>query len=319
MMNSAESTFTRRSPESPAMWVILLAGSVLIHLLLVLVIRQMLTRIAQVELVPDPISVELVQPDEQSGQPKVAALNRTTATRDRATRAATRATPTKADPNPAFPSATPSPSPQPPRRASEPPRRSPTTRPSPQTVNSPEPSPKQSSQPAPPVNPPQPSPQQTSEPTPAPTTGSGGGNSGNPPTTPSPDQPRQSGKGLPPPQGGQAAVEVLRFYQTQDLKQQPARPKESTKQVLVSSLLKPGQPIKLRVQLLIDEKGTVVNVENVTLLGTSQGSIDPNRLGDLAKQIFTNWSFEPAQDAPTGQPLQPVFSDLLVEAEVTLR
>ncbi|WP_421658374.1 TonB family protein [Leptothermofonsia sp. ETS-13] len=60
----------RRRSESPAFWVLLVAGSVLFHILLFLSLRQFLSRLIKVEVEPAPISVEFVEPSTIASQLK---------------------------------------------------------------------------------------------------------------------------------------------------------------------------------------------------------------------------------------------------------
>ncbi|MCL6435531.1 MAG: TonB family protein [Leptolyngbyaceae cyanobacterium HOT.MB2.61] len=66
----------RRRSEPPVLWVLLIAGSVLFHMLLLLSLRQFLIRLIKVETEPAPISIEFVEPSTIASQPKSATSKR---------------------------------------------------------------------------------------------------------------------------------------------------------------------------------------------------------------------------------------------------
>lgn len=346
--SSAPKTFFPgdRPPESASLWVILLAGSVLFHVLLLLSFRLLWLRTARVELEPQPIAVELIQPEAElsraaSPNPARSVGNRATAPRATVPSTSTTTQSSSEPTAPAFPSTPVEPTPRPrssrrtlqptptppasrpqqptPPRSQSPVRPTPTPTQPPESSRSDPPRTNQSSGPADdPDRPPSPQPQVPSDNSPADTTDrSETGGTGNPPSSTEGSGergPQGSGTPIPPPQGTQVAVQVTRSFQKVDFKPQQARPRETSRQMPVFYLAKPGE-VSLEVHLEIDPKGSVLNILGVRVLSSTQ-ALPAETINDMARQIFTNWSFEPAQD---GQPLRPVHSDLFLEARIILR
>lgn len=338
-----------RPQESASLWVLLLAGSVLFHVLLLFSFRLLWLRTARVELEPAPIAVELLQPEAEIARsartnPARSVGNRATAPRAIAPSTSTTTQSSSEPTAPNFSTSPVAPTPRPLRRnppstttppASRPqqptpsrsqspagqspaPTRSP-EQPRPGSSQSDPPRTNQSPDPAndpdrPPASPPQNPPDNSPQ---GPTDQPAAGGNGNPPspTEPSGDRgPQASGTPIPPPQGTQVAVQVTRSFQKVDFKPQQARPRETSRQMPVFYLAKPGE-VSLEVHLEIDSTGSVLNILGVRVLSSTQ-ALPAEMVNDIARQVFTNWSFEPAQD---GQPLRPVHSDLFLEARIILR
>jgi PhoPQ-activated pathogenicity-related protein len=103
-----------------------------------------------------------------------------------------------------------------------------------------------------------------------------------------------------------------------DVPEQLAQPIDLQKNISISypSALA-GQTIRLEAALVIDNNGLMLDVSKTTLRSSSS-AIDTETLNDLARQIFRQWQFKPAQDNLNGKVLIPPQSNLIVDAEVAL-
>jgi hypothetical protein len=345
-MNSAEQPQTRkvlRSTEPPSLWLSLVLGSVLIHLVLFILVSLASTRTANVELELDPITVELVDPDTASVQ---STPNRTIAARPGAPSArqpsATQAQPRTPRSQPSalnpsveqpfvpqpiprkrLPIRTRQPQPQPSRQPI-PPTPTPTSR---STQPQPRPSqsllPQNQNQPSPQTSATQPFPSQSPF---APSQGSLPGSQSEPSGSPTPQPsgsqaPIEGQKITQGPQGNSAIVTVSKPYQPEpDASKQPAQLIDRQKNVsLHYSPVLSNQTIRLQVTLNIDDKGLIADVAKVTPL-PSESAIDESISMDLARQIFiqNQWQFQPAQDNANDTPVKPLLSNLIVDVEIRL-
>ena len=337
----------QRSTDPPTLWLSLALGSVLLHLVAFILISVVFTRTAKVQLDAEPITVEFVDPDANPVQAQAAAPTRAIAARPGAPSVS--APQTTPIPPPAIEpkrSVESSIIPLPPVRRRPLPLR--TQQPVPlRPPFSPQPSPTISQtqpQPSPTISQTQPQPQPNptrtpfpqqpnapesgqTQPTPAPNLARTGspGSALNPFSSPDPQpsgtqKPAQGSKIAQLPQGDNVAVTVSNPRQTTDFQKQPARPIELQKTVSIrySSALA-NQTIHLQASLFIDQKGAMLQVLETRLISSSsEGAIDADTLKDLANQIFSQWRFEPAQDAPLGKPLTPSSSNLIIDAQVQL-
>ncbi len=310
----------RRQADSPLLWVSLIAGSLLLHVVLFWILRLYWLRQVNVQLRPAPISVEFVTPPKRSTTfTSSTALQPSNRSRsgDRPSNnggsyrqpervSASASPPVATPPPPVEPSPlAPSPvvAPRPPRRSPVPPPASP--RPLPETGD------------------------RAAVPSPTPTaltdngtndTGTADDRVGN--NSPASGQPEGDqgpvASGIPLPRTQSAAtVEMIGSpYQKQDRKDQPARPQQSTQELSIYYPGRISQPIEIEAHLEIDASGKVLAILNVEQLSTDVDSIEPDQLRRLAEQIFRTWNFEPARD---GNPPQPVLSDLFIRARITLR
>lgn len=295
-----------RSTDPPSLWLSLVLGSVLIHLVLFILASLFLTRTARVEIDPEPISVEFVDPTAvtaksiASGQPIAARPGSPSSTKPSATQPQTDTA--RSQPSAVNPAATSSVNPaveQPFVPQSTPRRRSPIrTRqtppkpsrkpvlpfrkpvpPLPDPANSStQPPPNSTRNPFPqspfPQSPGSPDPKQTLPP-------SSSSQERLPANLPNPSGSSESpSAGLPSPavgepisqgpQGDSVVVTVLSARQPSvvDVQKQPAQPIDSSKAVLISYPSTLGnQTIHLEVLLNIDQKtGRMLRVEKATLL-----------------------------------------------------
>lgn len=314
---------TLRSTDPPSLWLSLVLGSVLIHLVLFILASLFLTRTASVQIDPEPINVEFVDPTA------------VTARSTQSSRAIAVRTGTPSAVNPSAtqvplsteqsqPSAVNSPIEQPliplptqqqrlPFRSRQPRSRPPTqpVQPIPTPVSrSAQPQPTSSGTPFPQsvgASPVPGQPQAPSSPAPNPSEGS--------------DQPVRGEQITQLPQGDSVIVTVSNPRQpTVDVQTQAAQPIDDQKSVTVhySSALA-QQTIHLEATLTINQAGQVLGVEKTKLLSSSSGSaIDEATLTDLANQIFTQWRFKPAQDNSGGKLSTPPLSNLIIDAHVQL-
>ncbi|XGV98784.1 MAG: hypothetical protein ACAF41_07545 [Leptolyngbya sp. BL-A-14] len=345
-MNPADQPQTRkvlRSTEPPSLWLSLVLGSVLIHLVLFILVSLASTRTANVELELDPITVELVDPNTASVQ---SPPNRTIAARPGAPSTSqpstTQAQPRTARTQPsAFNPSVEQPFVPPPLQRKRLPIR--TRQPQPQLPKQPvpptpapssrstQPQPRPSQPPFPQgQDPPLPQPSATQ---PAPSQPPFGSSQGSLPES----QPNPSGGVAPQPSGSQAPIEGQKITQgpfgesaivtvsnprqpTADASTRPPQPMDRQKNISLhyASALS-NQTVRLQVTLTIDQKGLVADVAKATPLPSGNMS-DEATLTDFAKQIFiqNQWQFEPAQDNANGTPVKPLLSNLIVDVEIQL-
>lgn len=316
----------RRSTDPPTLWLSLALGSVLLHLMFFIVVSVVLTRTAKVQLEVEPIAVEFVDPKADTVQARSAAPSRTITARPSAPSSST---PSSAQAQPSAPRSQPSdfnqtvaqpfkPQPVRPRRV---PLRSQPQQPNPLRDSVPQqPNPTSApSQPQATPFPEQPNAPNSSQPTPN-TDRSPGGLTGSV-SSPTPqstgtESPAESGTQIrQSPQEKNVMVAVSNPRQTSDFQKQPARPLDWQKKV---SILCPPTlascNIHLQVSLFIDQNGAVLDV----IEASSESANDQETLKNIAKQIFSQWRFEPAKDAPDGKPLMPSPSNLIIDAQVQL-
>ena len=133
------------------------------------------------------------------------------------------------------------------------------------------------------------------------------------------EQPAEGERITQLPQGASVAVTVSNPRSPRvDVQKQPAQPIDLQKTISISypSALA-GQAIRLEATLIIDDTGLMLDVSKTALLSSSS-TIDSETLKDLAKQIFRQWHFKPAQDNLDGKQLTPPQSNLIIDAELQL-
>ena len=345
VMNSADQSQALkvlRSTEPPSLWLSLVLGSALIHLVLFILVSLASTRTATVELALDPITVELVDPNAASApaapsRTTVAGSGAPTARQSSATQSPP--SPPRSQPSALNPSLEQPFVPQPIQRRRLPIRtRQPQLQPSrPPVAPTPIPTNRSTPQPRPspslfPQNQNPPSSQASaSQPFPSqpPSSPSQGSLSGSQPDPSESSASQSSGsqasaegqKITQGPLGESAIVTVSNPRQpTADASAQPPQPIDRQKNLSLHypSVLS-NQTVRLQVTLTIDEKGLVADVGTATLL-SSGSAIDAATLTDFAKQIFSQnqWQFEPAQDNANGTLVKPLLSNLIVDVEIRL-
>lgn len=320
----------RRPIESPRLWVSLVIGSLLVHVLFFLSLRFYLMRTVKVAVVPAPITIDFVPDSSRRAAPQrrprsatnPSTLTTRAATNERRSPPATAngaiAPPDSADNATLVPSTDRPSFSQPAKRVD--PITPPPSRPRRRPSRSPADTAPDSPQPQKPPDRRQRPPAATSPPVEPPLNGT---HTATDPGTPeqSDDQgPIGSGVGLPPTQAGTATVQVVgEPYQVQDIKDRAAKPRLAYRELAVPYPGANTDPIELRVQLEIDEKGRVVlPLLDIKLLNSNQ-AIAPERLQNLAERIFTDWEFEPAYDRKDDTTLEPTRSDLFLEIKITWR
>lgn len=321
-------TEVRRSADPPTLWLSLALGSVLIHLVLFILAGLAATQTAKVQLDLQPIAVEFVDPNTVVERAEVP--NPTIAARPGKPSAST---PSNTQPQPPAPQSqasdfNPPPIeqpfvPQPTKRSQV---RAPLQQPQPEPISPPVPQPRNA--PTTPT-PPQPNPpnqtipsQEAPLPTTNPSQGAASGSIPNPSNNTAPpalEQPVEGERIAQLPQGASVAVTVSNPRPPLvDVPVQLAQPIDLQKNIPISyrSALA-GQTIRLEAALVIDNNGLMLDVSKTTLRSSSS-AIDAETLNDLARQIFRQWQFKPAQDNLDGEQLTPPQSNLIIDAELQL-
>lgn len=308
----------RRHSEPAALWVVLAIGSVLLHLGLLVALRQYWTHRVTVEPERAPIAVEFV-PSPSMAKPRSAPAKRGTppgtgtpstapsqpAERQGAIASIPFLQPSPATPQPSIPRQPPQRPPfrqefPSPAQPSEPPTTPSQSRPSPQPEQTASAPPSESRTSPQPSN--KPLSGELQKPVPA--------NSSEPSSTS--EGAISSGQALPAFKG-EVLVEILGTRQIADFKAQPAKPLEQRQQI--SIYMPPGsppQPIELEAYLEINPTGKVLKAKPNNP-GTSE--IDERTQQILVSEIFNEMSFMPAED---GDPPKPVLSDLIVKIRITV-
>ncbi|QZZ21688.1 hypothetical protein J5X98_04315 [Leptothermofonsia sichuanensis E412] len=297
----------RRHSEPPVLWVLLAIGSLLLHLGLLMALRQYWTRLVKIEPGTPPIAVEFVP------SPPAAKTRSTPARQGTSPKVETQpgsAVPDQSIERQGAIASVPAQQPTPPPRQPSLPRQPPQSPPFRQEFAPPEPTSPQP-QALPSDTPPRDSssPQPANQPTgsefqsPTPTNGSG--------QSATQEGPITSGRGLPALKG-EVLVEILSSRQRADLKAQPASPLKSQQQISIFLSATPQQPIELEAYLEIDANGKVLKAEPNN---PGRSELDEQTQQSLINQIFREIRFSPAQD---GDPPQPVLSDLIVQVRITV-
>ena len=321
-------TEVRRSADPPTLWLSLALGSVLIHLVLFILASLAATQTAKVQLDLKPIAVEFVDPNAaveqvESVNPTIAARPVTpSASTPSVTQAQPPALPQSSDFNPPLIEQPFVPQITKRNRVRLPiqPQPEAITTPIPQLRNAPAtPTPPQSNLPNQTL-PSQEAPSPTTNPPQGAVPGSIPNPSNNTALPPAvPEQPVEGERITQLPQGASVAVTVSNPRSPRvDVQKQPAQPIDLQKTISISypSALA-GQAIRLEATLIIDDTGLMLDVSKTVLLSSSS-AINSETLKDLAKQIFRQWQFKPAQDNLDGKQLTPPQSNLIIDAELQL-
>lgn len=321
-------TEVRRSADPPTLWLSLALGSVLIHLVLFILASLAATQTAKVKLDLEPIAVEFVEPNAvieraETPNPTIAARPvMPSASAPSNTQPQAPALPQSSDFNPP-PIEQPF-VPQPARRNRV---RTPIQQPQPEPIATPVPQPRNAPTTPTPPQPNTPNPSRPSQEQPSPPTnssqeavpGSTADPSNNTALPPASEQPVEGERITQLPQGTSVAVTVSNPRPPLvDVPEQLAQPIDLQKNISISypSALA-GQTIRLEATLVIDDNGLMLDVSK-TALRSSSSAIDPETLNDLARQIFRQWQFKPAQDNSNGKLLTPPQSNLIIDAELQL-